>query len=342
MDLEVLTGEGVVAGGPSLVIGPEHLVPSLEPVKVAAVRRHHHAGVYATSDGVLFKNFVPMREASDGKKTLSNRILGLRWSYIRNAYRKSVWFCTRHTDIDSGYWVTDNLSSNYYHWFCEVFPKLYLLAQCDTAVTIILPHDLQRRSFVAGSIDSLGFEHVIFIDHEQSVKVKNLYTINSPSPKNMFRADVLSGMRILLRNHFGITDDGDGHDRVYISRHSAKKRRVTNEDEIRDVLTAHGFRVVEMENLDFEDQVKLMISCKYLVAGHGAGLTNMLFMKAGGAVMEVRERRNPPCFVSLASALGHRHYSLHADTVHTQRSANWGDVRIDPVQLDSAVERMFD
>ena len=53
--------------------------------------------------------------------------------------------------------------------------------------------------------------------------------------------------------------------------------------------TAHLERMIEvLEAYPFEEQVRAVSAARYLVSGHGAGLTNMLFMRPGSHVRHVR------------------------------------------------------
>jgi capsular polysaccharide biosynthesis protein len=68
-------------------------------------------------------------------------------------------------------------------------------------------------------------------------------------------------------------------------------------------------------------QVAIFRETKLLIGQHGAGLTNMLWMDQGGTVVEVlppRPAHDPPFFLNLARACGHRYFSIdqrddHAD-----------------------------
>ncbi len=103
--------------------------------------------------------------------------------------------------------------------------------------------------------------------------------------------------------------------RLYVSRGRAPKRKLTNEPEVARVAEEFGFRVVYFEEHTFEEQVRLTASAEHLVSNHGAGLTNILFMRAGGGVLELRREgeRERNWFYNLASAAGLRyHYQLCA------------------------------
>jgi capsular polysaccharide biosynthesis protein len=87
-------------------------------------------------------------------------------------------------------------------------------------------------------------------------------------------------------------------------------RRITNEKEMESILERHGFEIHFFENYDLKKQIELMSETKHLLAVHGAGLTNMLFMKEGGKVLELRNAGDAHnnCYFSLAAALGHDYY----------------------------------
>lgn len=77
-----------------------------------------------------------------------------------------------------------------------------------------------------------------------------------------------------------------------LNRAGRTGRQIGNENVFNSVLQNFGvpFQVVtDLAALSFEDQVKLMAGTGILVATHGAALTNMVFLPAHSAVIEVSE-----------------------------------------------------
>lgn len=74
--------------------------------------------------------------------------------------------------------------------------------------------------------------------------------------------------------------------KVYISRRGSK-RSFSNEESLERHLKDIGFNIIKPETLTFEEQVKIFSNVDVLVAGHGAGLTNMLFMPKGSKIIEI-------------------------------------------------------
>jgi len=67
-----------------------------------------------------------------------------------------------------------------------------------------------------------------------------------------------------------------------------KITQIVNEDLVQDVLIASGFEVHYFEDYTFQQQVEIMSGAKLVVALHGAGITNILFMGGKGRILELR------------------------------------------------------
>ncbi len=66
-------------------------------------------------------------------------------------------------------------------------------------------------------------------------------------------------------------------------------------------------------NETLEETIRLFRGTKVLVAAHGGGEANMLFMPPGGIVIEVRPQWWPiTCFIDLADNIGAQHHMLIA------------------------------
>ena len=82
---------------------------------------------------------------------------------------------------------------------------------------------------------------------------------------------------------------------------------------LHNAIHASGFAeqttIVDAAHIAPADQVRLFENTKVLVGQHGAGLTNMLWMRPGSSVIEILPPSPPwvePIFTNLAGALGHQ------------------------------------
>jgi capsular polysaccharide biosynthesis protein len=108
---------------------------------------------------------------------------------------------------------------------------------------------------------------------------------------------------------------------------------VVNEKELQEFLHQNGFITVFMENLSFFEQRKLMAETSILISNHGAGLTNMLFMKENSIIIELKSDSDDinNCFFNLARALDHKYY-------YTINSAN--DKRVQRANINVDFEAL--
>ena len=83
---------------------------------------------------------------------------------------------------------------------------------------------------------------------------------------------------------------------------------------------ALAFESVVLEDLSFGAQARLMARTGVLIGVHGAGLTNMLFLPVGAAVVELLPARCAyPLYERAAAALGHLHYFRYVARVSETR-----------------------
>lgn len=140
-------------------------------------------------------------------------------------------------------------------------------------------------------------------------------------------------------------------EKIYISRAKAKKRRITNEIEVRTSLESRGFHTVYAEEMPVSEMAQLVRSSAQIVAPHGAGITNVAFAAPGVRVLELFG-----CHIIvegwlMTSAVGGRHFLLaglnesghlaydRADRSAAARSArNEADYLVDTGVLDDALD----
>ena len=148
-----------------------------------------------------------------------------------------------------------------------------------------------------------------YAGEDEVLTCRRLFVPAHAAPPGHFNDAVIQGIRQVLVTAYGSGGD-DRADRLYISRSAARRRRVSNEADVRDVLRRFGFRVFHPESCPFAEQVRAASASRYLVSSHGAGLTNMLFMRPGSHVLELRHQSDDinNCYFTMASALA-LHYS---------------------------------
>ena len=75
--------------------------------------------------------------------------------------------------------------------------------------------------------------------------------------------------------------------RLYLSRQTARYRKVINEAELIQCLEQQGFTVVTLDEYSVREQAQLFANAEVIVAPHGAALTNLLFCQPKTTVLEL-------------------------------------------------------
>ncbi len=89
--------------------------------------------------------------------------------------------------------------------------------------------------------------------------------------------------------------------------------------------------------------MRVASGARYMVSNHGAGLTNMLFMKAGGRVLELRHEsdRINNCYFTLASALELDYLYQTCTPVVQGEDPHTADLRVDAEKLRDNLRLML-
>jgi hypothetical protein len=105
-------------------------------------------------------------------------------------------------------------------------------------------------------------------------------------------------------------DDVGQQDRAVCSLSLYRKLFRPHQERIVQTIRAHTKAKILYHTCGSVQQVKIASAARYLISNHGAGLTNMLFMRPGGSVLELRHNtdRINNCYFTLASALNHRYF----------------------------------
>ncbi len=195
--------------------------------------------------------------------------------------------------------------SNYCHWIRDCLTRLWVLDACDaTDFHLIVPKD--SAPFQRQTLEMLGYgEDRLAPFGREHWQVEHLLV---PSLTNRYRNACPAACQWLRKRFRDAIGRPKASKRLYVSRALAGKRRVSNEVELMPILETHGFSQVQAETLTAREQAETFAQAEIIVAPHGAGLANMIFMEEDTLVVELnRYSRMKSSFYSMASALGIRY-----------------------------------
>jgi hypothetical protein len=207
--------------------------------------------------------------------------------------------------------------SNYYHWVIDSLLPLFIMRPFLPAGTrLLIPGRIAALRGKPGIVDHMaalrawGFadmeivevteplcrvEEVVWVDHLSSVNI-----LAETLAAARARAWSLSGPRGRPR-------------RIYVRRHGS--RSVLNSDELEAMLAPLGFETAEMEALSPAEQIAMFRDADYVVAGHGAALSNLIYCAPGTRVLEMSpDLEYRSCYPELSDKLGLVHAVLPCPT----------------------------
>ncbi len=186
---------------------------------------------------------------------------------------------------------------NYFHWMIDILPALDLLHRAGVLSRNIpiLIQGYQGKSFQVQTLTTLGIppERILSFEQlggshrsggvEHFVRAQTLIVPSAAGPVGCLTPRGLGVLRQLAQ----ASSLNLGIRRIYISRSTARWRRVVNEAEVLAFLQPLGFVSVQMETLSLAEQMALMQGAEAVIGIHGAGLTNIAFCQPQTTVIEI-------------------------------------------------------
>jgi capsular polysaccharide biosynthesis protein len=307
-------------------------------IPAARLLELNHVNVDST--GIIFSAGRILAES------FNYRLEFIRWASVRNLakfFARNYAPRTRTNLAKQALWITDNWGSAYFHWLLDALPRLYVVRDQLADSTLLLPESCKDSLYVVQSLAAFAVHDLRFIEHNEVLHCRKLLLPCHIAPSGNYNERLIRGLRELFTSHYGQKQNGHSPDRIYISRSKATKRKIINESEVIEVLRVYGFSVVCFEDYPFQEQVKMMLHVRYVVANHGAGLANMLFMPEKSSVFELRKfgDSHSNCYFILASALGLKSYYQLCKAENPDEDAGLANVFVDVKLFRKNLELML-
>ena len=236
--------------------------------------------------------------------------------------------------------------SNYFHWMTEALAREVMardLIPPEARVLVPRMSRMERETLAAVGVDE---ERVLEMDPSTEIEAPRLLV-----PSRGARSPALlipAAMRALSRLADETVLRRAPSKRVLISRSSASRRRISNEERLADALRPHGFERVALETLTTVQQMELFSDAEVIVGLHGAGFTNLAFMQPGATVVELQppnlDNGRVALFWNLASIMESRYVQIvcaeEGGQEETPESAR--DIVVDCTHLRRVLDQLLD
>jgi len=234
--------------------------------------------------------------------------------------------------------LTTGSHHNYYHWLTEALPRFELYA--TAGLEIDRYYAPRRHRFQRDALALLGVaaDRVVPAERNAHVAADRIVASRVHDGLSHGKVDALH-RRLTAAVGFAPTTAP----RIFIRRLGHGARRIANEAAVLRALGPLGFVPCRPETLPLAAQIRLFAQAECVVGPHGAGLTNLLFCRAGTKVVEIgTPYRIWPCFREIAHHRGldyHLHLATPVRVRHFDPRSAVGDsdLQVDPRGLVAAV-----
>ena len=264
-------------------------------------------------------------------------ILRVNW-IVQIKYLILHWFFTKTVKLNSNrklVKVRSGYGANYYHWVTEALPVMLDQVK-DREVDLMIPPD--GNKYYTESLELLNFRNIVSIEGRYNVWAKEFETF-SWNPGIHVHPWMIRNFTEYIRDI--VTPANPPVKKIYVSRQKAPKRKISNYMEVERLIEESGFRTIYCEELTFAEQVALFHSCDIVLGVHGAGLTNIMFMKPGSKVIEfIYEDQSNSLqthFCRLSDILQHEYQYLFCKPSGSD-DAHLSDIQIDLQQLEQVIQ----
>jgi capsular polysaccharide biosynthesis protein len=173
---------------------------------------------------------------------------------------------------------------SYYHYLTDVLPRLQLLEEHGAPDRLYVPASLGHQRQLLELL-GIGDERVLDADQVRHVKADTLVVPGLPDADLKTPPWLVSFLRERLLPAGTRRVPGR---RLYVTRgRQAGSRIVTNEDDVLALLAPLGFAVIDPGKMPVAEQIRTFAQAEWIVAPHGAALTNLAFASPGAAVVEL-------------------------------------------------------
>lgn len=196
---------------------------------------------------------------------------------------------------------------SYYHWLLDELPR-YLLPNIPAFDQMVCSRD---TAINREALRALGLENkkILPLDQAKHYKCELLIApsyiapTGEPSP---YLVELLTEAVQPL-----ISTAGNYPEKIFISRKSARGRRIINEDAIFHFFESQGYTRINLEDFSWRDQINIFYYAQEIFAPHGAGLANLVFCSRKPLVIEVFNTKYLHwCFWRLATLVGARYVPI--------------------------------
>jgi hypothetical protein len=234
--------------------------------------------------------------------------------------------------------LRDTGEENYFHFFNDVIAKIYFLKDYNIDLaeySIVISGKLYAKPYFQYFLENTFLKvlnwHAQKADEWISFE-SALFCKPYTHTKKYFDISV----RWALNNA-----ESPAEKKLFLTRSSTSLRYIENMQELSPILHRFNFETIDTSQIEFEQQIRLFRECRYLIAVHGAGITNAIFRS--GYSMSLLEIVQPSSYIPFHYIMLCKMYGYDYDIMTGSKGtfSGSGGFEVNPIELETKIQIML-
>ena len=104
--------------------------------------------------------------------------------------------------FDKALFVTDEFSNGFFHWVCDVLPRLEALGRAEASMRTLAVPAMAAFPYVAPSLEPFGFPRTSLLSWDERVHCGDLMVVTPAAPTGNYRPFLMRALRKRFRDYF--------------------------------------------------------------------------------------------------------------------------------------------
>lgn len=297
--------------------------------KIAPVKYCQISSAFLSPFGIIYKG---LRVIPDSVYSMYNPA-----SFYKSYFKKRI--LNRVVHVHENCTIAHNsYFRNYYHWLLEAMPRLFLLKDEASNLTLIL--NSNSPSFIKQYVSFFAFKKIKYIQDNQLVKVDQVTFTSFTSRGLCMHEPIIKDMVRWLFKINNIVINENPKRKIFITRQNAKYRRLINEPDVIAYLESVGFEILTLEDYSVIQQIQIFNDAEYVIGTQGAGMANMIYsIHAKLLITIIHEEHQDEAYLNQTSINQTGCYFLQCKGLGTFDYKNNDDICVDLEKLKSIVSK---
>ena len=199
-------------------------------------------------------------------------------------------------------------SGAFYHFLIEALPRL-ILAETQSIVSPNATFLVDREGkYVEDFLRLLGYQNQIMFVRPGTVYCSSNMIIPPHSECGVGIPEALPLLRSRILTALHADQSQKERKILVIDRSLSQRRYITNQarmvEELSEAFPSSVFESIQLETMNISEQIRQFSQSKGVIAPHGAGLSNILFLSSEAFVVEIFPKHYVvKCYMALAKIL---------------------------------------